>query len=369
MWFLGSARGHVVRFAVPVASGFVVGALPAIVHALKYHVVPHPPQGPPSTLFDRAEALTDVVVPAFAGLKLGNGGPVLDALPSSVVVLALVAAFGAAVWSRRRGMLALVRGRTDDRQPIDALLLAFALIPLFWLPSRLGAIVPEPRYLVALAPAFSIALVALVPRRPRAEVAGCLALVLMTAALTAAAIDRVADAGGNAPVVNGGAPVRTEPLRALVPELERHGIHAVYADYGSPTSCSSTRATRSRSRPTPRRASRISANACATIPHLRTSPSPACQPTPSSAASVRRVRPTGRSPWKARPRSTTSGRADSLGIRRAASCRRSPARLTRARCGRSRAHTSFACKALARGSSRPVAADSPSRRVNAAQTA
>ena len=171
------------------------------------------------------------MIPSFAGLKLDHGGPVLDVLPSSVVVSALIAAFGAALWSRRRGVHALVRGRAVDRQPIDALLLAFALIPFFWLPSRLGAIVPEPRYLLALAPAFAIALVALVPRRPRVELAGCVALVLATATLTAVSIDRVADRGGNAPVITHNVPVTTDPLRKLAPELERRGIGAVYADY------------------------------------------------------------------------------------------------------------------------------------------
>lgn len=235
LWFLGSIRGRVLRLGALVAGGFLVGASPAIAHAVRYRVIPHPPQGPASTVYGRAESLTDAVLPAFTGLKIGHGGAISEAVPSSVILLGLVGALGAAVWSRRRGLIALVLGRAERREPIDAILLGFLLIPVVWLPLKLGAIVVEPRYLLALAPALSIALVALVvglaPRNPRVQTLGFGTLLLATAALTALSTNRVVDSGGYSPVVTGGVPVRTSPLRALVPELERRRITAVYAEY------------------------------------------------------------------------------------------------------------------------------------------
>jgi hypothetical protein len=232
VWALGSVRQNERQFALLGGAGFLLGAAPVIVFLARHGVLPTPfvHSLPPSTIFERANTLTDSILPMLAGLKFANGSAVFDWLPSSLLMVGLFIAFGISVWNRRRGIVALVVARRGDRRPIDAVLLAFLLVPFLWLPSEYAFFGGEPRYLITLMPAFAIGLTALVPSTPRHGFVVGLLLLAGVALLSGFTVRRAIRQGGGGGVV-AGVIVKTEPVQRVVKMLEQQRIHSVYADY------------------------------------------------------------------------------------------------------------------------------------------
>ena len=229
IWAVGSARGDLRRLAPAAAVGFAIGALPVWLWAVKNGHIPTPLDAPiteASTLFQRSDNLTDAMVPMLFGVKLTDGAPVAGWLPSSLVVWALVAAFGVGLWKRRLGLWALARGSRTRREPIDLLLLVFVALPVFWLASRFAFFAGEPRYLQPIAPMISIGLAALVPRETRtAAIAVGATLLAALALVTGLAVNKVFAL----PDQVGGVAERCLPQ--VVSALQGKGVRSAYADY------------------------------------------------------------------------------------------------------------------------------------------
>ena len=234
LWAVASARGSLQRLVPAALVGFVVGAAPALLWALKYLSIPSPfssPATPSSTVFDRSQTLTDAQVPMFLGVKSFNATPIASWLPSSLVVWALVAAFAVGLWWRRSGIVAMLRLSPRGRAPIDPILLAFLFLPVLWLAARFAWFAGEPRYLEPLAPAAAIGLAALLPRvGSRLPAIVGMALLAAAVSVTALSIHTVS------PAVHAGlfvqnASVRTQCLPRIVDALDARHIRSAYADF------------------------------------------------------------------------------------------------------------------------------------------
>jgi hypothetical protein len=235
LWAIGSARGDIRRLLPPALAGAVVGALPLIVHrAIHGPFVGsgRPPQ-PPTDYWQRLDDLVQPVSGMFLGVReLGAGQAVLTWLPPALVTLAAVAAIGAALWQRRRGIVALVTLRREGRHPVDLLLVGFAIAPVLYAASDFTWFTGEPRYLFTLYPALAVlaaALAGAIRWRPAAIGAGA-ALVAVVAALTTTQLVRAIDADGYPPIQAGGF-VYTEDMPTVADALAAMGVKDVYADY------------------------------------------------------------------------------------------------------------------------------------------
>jgi hypothetical protein len=167
----------------------------------------------------------------FLGLKLTNASPVADWLPSDVILAVMIAAFGVAVYRRRRGLLAALTFRQDGRAPVDLVALAFIVLVPIWLATKFAYFTGEPRYIEPLSPLLAIGLAGLVgATRGRRAIAAGLILVAITGALTGLSFDRVIATGGAGAVV-AGTRIRTGCLPYVVDVLRAERSHGVYANY------------------------------------------------------------------------------------------------------------------------------------------
>lgn len=233
LWALGSARGAMRRLVPWAGTGFIIGILPIIAFRATHGL--NPPSGtgtPPATTFaDRMDLLLSPVLGQFLGIT--TGGPAITRwIPPALVTMLALAALGAALWARRRGVLDLITARTSSRAPIDIVLLAFAITPFIYAWSTYTWYSGEPRYLYTLYPLLAIAIAAGVfafrDRRVRIAVA---AIILVgSAALLGRTMALVHSGGGTLAAADGGIVVASD-LPAVAAHLEEQGVRSAYADY------------------------------------------------------------------------------------------------------------------------------------------
>ncbi len=167
IWAAGSARGMWKRLLPAASSGLVVGTLPVLLWISRHDRLPGPGYLHRSSLFARAAHMFDPVVGSFLGVTYPNGRAFTPLLPAWAAALAAVGVVAVALRRRRETLLPLLRLKPVGREPIDIVLLAFALAPFFYIPSRFSTYAGEPRYLFGLYPLLPIGIAALLPERQR----------------------------------------------------------------------------------------------------------------------------------------------------------------------------------------------------------
>lgn len=234
LWGLAAARRDPLLLVFG-AAGALVGASPFIAQrfaegwgqAWGYEF------NPPTSAATRASGLLDPVTGMFLGVaKVGAGEPYISWLLPAFVVAAALGVLGAAVWTRRRGLAALVTLREEGRSPVDVVLLGFLISPFLYVASEATWFTGEPRYLFTLYPLLALgaaaAVMALGPRvRVWAAVAALAGLGLIT-------LVGARDALRGDPVtftIVGGTPIRMDDLPDVADRLDDLGVDTVYADY------------------------------------------------------------------------------------------------------------------------------------------
>ena len=233
MWALGSARGSLTRLLPLGILGAVVGLLPWIIHAINTGVLTPSRSGaqPATTYLGRLRALADPVLPDFLGLS--NSSPAIaPGLPSRAIAIVLVLAVLAAVWHRRRGLLALVALRESARKPIDLVLLAFIITPFLYAASPFTWYLAEPRYLFTLYPLVAVGAAAgvMAVRMPQLRMAAAVTAVIGSAFLLGTAIDGSIRANGwlNAARIGG---FFNEDLPQVATVLDQRRATAAYGNF------------------------------------------------------------------------------------------------------------------------------------------
>ena len=233
IWIIGSGSGRLARLFLPAGLGFAAGAAPVWIFIARHGSFPTPLElvTPPTTIYERADTLIGSVLPMLLGLKLTNASALANWLPSELLLAVVLAAFGVVLYRRRHGVLAALTFRPEARASTDLVVLAFLLLGPIWLTSEFAYFTGEPRYLQPLSPLLAIGLAGLVSAaRGRQAVVTGIALVLITGALTAIALNRVIASGGTGAVV-AGSRIHTECLPEVVDVLRGEDADAVYADY------------------------------------------------------------------------------------------------------------------------------------------
>ncbi len=143
------------RAALPFVGGAVLGALPMLIDTIANGLPEITASGAPATVAQRSERVTLDLLPSFLGAKI-VGGWLVERLPLAVVVVGAVMALGAAIWERRRGLVALVTLRARAVQAVDVVLLAFPVAAVVYALSSSGNFGDDPRYLTPLYPALAL---------------------------------------------------------------------------------------------------------------------------------------------------------------------------------------------------------------------
>lgn len=234
LWGLGGARGALMRAVPAAAAGALVGASPLVVHRILHG--PFPPSGtgtpPPTTFSERTAHLLDPVLGMFLGVRRpGAGSAVSQWITPALVVMAVLALMGVAVWTRRGGLADLMRLRTGHREPVDMCLLALVLVPIPYGLSTYTWFTGEPRYLFTVYP-FAVLVAAWgicrLPDRTAAAVGT--AAVLVVGAMTLHTSDVVRNDFGGGGIADG-VHVRADDLPAVVRALRARGVRSARADY------------------------------------------------------------------------------------------------------------------------------------------
>lgn len=188
---------------------------------------------PPTTLAQRADGLLDPVAGMFLGAaRVGQGEPVISWVLPAVVTTIAIGALAAALWTRRRGLLALVTLREEGRRPIDAVLAAFVVAPAMYVASEATWYTGEPRYLYTLYPMLAVAVAAgVIAQGPRWRLPAAAACVAGLAVLTAVSARDALRADPITYTIVGGTPIRMDRLDETADGLEALGVDTVYADY------------------------------------------------------------------------------------------------------------------------------------------
>lgn len=233
LYALGRAGRRSVALAPAFVAGALLGAAPLIAHRIANGLDTPLGSGtpPPTTAAQRADGLLDPVAEMFLGVgRLGTGEALATWLVPAFVVAIGLGALGAAVWRRRRGLLALVTLRRGA-EPVDALLLAFLVAPLIYVASDFSWYTGTPRYLFSLYPAFAALVAAGAMAVPRHRLAAAAATLAVVAGLSAwNAVDARGQEGGAFTIVGGGR-VNPDDAALAADELARRGVTAVFADY------------------------------------------------------------------------------------------------------------------------------------------
>lgn len=234
VWGLAAARRDPLLLLFG-AAGALVGAAPFLAQRLTSGL-DQPwgyDQNPPSTVAARASGLIDPVVPMFLGVaKVGDGAPLVSWVVPAFVTAIMLGVLGAAVWTRRRGLLALLTLRERDRRPVDAVLLALLVAPVLYVASDAAWFTGEPRYLFTLYPMLAVGVAAgVMAQGPRLRRPVAIAALAALAALT---LVSARDAHRGDPVtftIVGGGAIEMESLPEAADGIERLGVDGVYADY------------------------------------------------------------------------------------------------------------------------------------------
>ncbi len=231
LWALGSARGSLRKLLPPAVGGFLIGVLPIIIFRIQNGL--NPPSGtgtpPPTGFSDRVANLLSPVTGQFLGPGWAPA-EVARWFPAALFVMGAFALFGAALWTRRRGLWDLLTLRTASRSPVDIVLVGFALTPFLYGLSSYTWYTGEPRYLFSLYPFLAVGLAAAV--FALTGWARLIAAVAMTAAsATLLALTMTVNISVAGPQLIAEGPVLPENLPAVADALEERGVKSVYADY------------------------------------------------------------------------------------------------------------------------------------------
>jgi hypothetical protein len=209
-----------------------VGLAPVIAFRLANGI--NPPSGtgtPPETTYaGRMDLLFSPVLGKFLGVPSPDPW-VARLIPAAVVLFVALGTLGAAVWVRRRGIWDTITLRTDRREPIDIILVAFLVTPFIYAASSYTWFAGEPRYVFTLYPFLAIGIAAAVfafsgvPRRVLAVVVVAIGVTLLVTNMRV-----VHAAGGEISAADGGM-VHTEDLPDVVEVLQQQGADTAYADY------------------------------------------------------------------------------------------------------------------------------------------
>lgn len=233
VWALATMRREPALLLAGLAGG-LVGASPFLAQRLSAGLDQRWSTESPAetTVADRARGLFDPVLGQFLGVGRLDGSGIVTGVGPRAVVLLAVAGLAAAVWYRRRGLLALVTLREGTRRPIDAILLAFLIAPPLYVATRATWFTAEPRYLFTLYPVLAVALAAAVAAlSPRARAPVGLALLGVMAALT---VTNAREATRQPPLTYtlvGNGSIDMKDLPGATDELERLGVRTAWADY------------------------------------------------------------------------------------------------------------------------------------------
>ena len=232
VWAIGSARGNLLRPAAAWVGGLIIGVLPIIAFRVVHGINPPSGSGTPQPLHltDRADLLLNPVLGDFFGFRAG-GPAITKWFPPAFMTIIALMAFGAAVWTRRRGIGHLVTLRRGDREPVDLVLLAFIITPFIYSASAFTWFSGEPRYLFTLYPLLAVALAAgAFAFRGRARIVAAGIMLVVSALVLGRTMQQIASPG---PVMNAatGDPVYTEDAPQVAQALRDMGIRTAYADY------------------------------------------------------------------------------------------------------------------------------------------
>ncbi len=233
LWALGSARGALRRLVPWAAGGVVVGVLPWIIHVVRSdRLVPSGTGSQPvTTAWGRLRTLADPVLPDFLGLSNSNPA-IAPGLPSRAIAMALLAILFTAIWTRRRGLLALIMLRREGRRPIDLILAGLIVTPAIYVASPFTWYIAEPRYLFTLYPLVAIAASAGVfaVKVQEFRMAAGITAVVGSAFLLGTSLSGSIQADGSLAITQAGA-YYSEDLPAVADELKRQGITSVYGNF------------------------------------------------------------------------------------------------------------------------------------------
>ena len=146
--------------------------------------------------------------------------------------MVLVLVVLAAIWHRRRGLIALVTLRAAGRRPIDLVLLAFIITPFLYAASPFTWYIAEPRYLFTLYPLVAVAAAAgvMAIRTTEFRMATAVTAIVGSAFLLCTSIDGSVRANGwlNAAAIGG---FFNEDLPQVAEVLEQEGATTAYSNF------------------------------------------------------------------------------------------------------------------------------------------
>jgi len=223
LWAAASIVRRPARAAGAGMVGVVIGAAPVLLWTAANRQLPGLGGTQPATTpLDRLANLAGPVLRSFVGLGTFDGAPVWPGPLAALAVLALAAAYVAALWRRRPGLADLLRLRGGRRRALDLLLIVPPVVAVLYVASDNTWYVGEPRYLFVAYPALAFGLAALVPREGRAMVAGGAALLLVVGGTSLATLAQQHSRGPRD--LHG-------CLDTAADWLVRNGRPVVYADY------------------------------------------------------------------------------------------------------------------------------------------
>ncbi len=235
LWALASARGHFTRLAPPFVIAGLIGAAPFLGHLLSNGFDLSLGSGTPpvTTVSQRADGLFNPIAKMFVGVgQLGTGEPLARWLVPGFVVAIAIAALGVGLWTRRRGLVALVTLRRGPREPVDILLLAFLVAPLIYVASDFTFYTGTPRYLFTLYPAFAVLLAAAaLSGSPRWRLPVAVASLAAVAVLSLWNAHDSTKVEAGAFTIVGGGRVFADDVPKAADALRAKGIDSAYADY------------------------------------------------------------------------------------------------------------------------------------------
>jgi hypothetical protein len=233
LWILPAVVRSLRAIIVAVVA-LLVGAAPLLVWMVRHGgTIPNVGGAqPPTTMLARFKDLVQIVLPEYLGIgNVGfssiNSTHVFDAVAAILILLLL-----AAVFVRRRGMLAVLTLRSGHRASIDLIILIIPVAVLIYLLSTHSWYTGNPRYLYVLFPITAVAAAAafcwirarVAGRRPWRIAVTSIAIAVVAIGFADSAFypSVYPSKEDNTSIAN---------LQAAVRYLEKHGPHEVYAEY------------------------------------------------------------------------------------------------------------------------------------------
>ncbi|MFZ0665090.1 MAG: glycosyltransferase family 39 protein [Acidimicrobiales bacterium] len=167
------------RSAGVIVSGIAIGGAPQWICSIASGHVPIPGQPHRSSaVSERLSNLFGPITREYLGLTYNYARGGLPTWLQVLIELSFFGVLGLALFRRRRGILNLLRFRTENRSPADMLLLIFGMVVLTFALSSSTWFIGQPRYILSTYPALMIGLAAACPRRPTKKLGAIVAVIL-----------------------------------------------------------------------------------------------------------------------------------------------------------------------------------------------